>query len=186
MNFKSLLGMAAAMLTLAAAPAIAEGIDISQPYAITSGGPTGAAFMMITNSSDTADRLIDVRSDLAAKTELHTHIDKGDGVMQMVHVTEGFELPAGATLMLERGGKHVMFMGLNEPLAQGQEITITLVFEHAGEITLTFAVNNEFTPMGGEMGGMNHDHMNGMGTMEGMEGMDGMGEGAMGSTDDNG
>ena len=124
---------------------------------------SGAAFMGIQNSGAENDRLLSARSDVAQRVELHTHIADGD-VMRMVEVEEGFEIPAGDTHMLERGGHHVMFMGLNRKLAHGDEVAVTLVFENAGEMDVIIPVDLERNDVTGEMGGKamdhghNHDH----------------------------
>ena len=60
--------------------------------------------------------------------------------------------------MLQRGGDHVMLMGLNQSPAQGDEITITLVFETAGEIEVTVPVDLERKPEHGA--GHSHGTMN--------------------------
>jgi copper(I)-binding protein len=145
MSFKSLVLAAAASVTLAGA-ALAEDmakIMVNDAYAraATKTSKTGGAFMAIMNHSGEDDRLIGVRSPAAKKTELHTHIENGDGVMQMVHVEEGFAIPAGETHMLQRGGDHVMLMGLTAPLAEGDSVKITLIFEKAGEIEVDVPVD---------------------------------------------
>ncbi|RMD88470.1 MAG: copper chaperone PCu(A)C, partial [Alphaproteobacteria bacterium] len=114
--------------------------------------PSGAAFMVIHNDGDEDDRLIDARSPIARRVELHTHIDMGDGVMKMTHDEDGFEIPAHGSHALARGGDHVMFMGLIDRPAEGATIPLTLVFEKAGEIALEVPVTI------GKGGGMNHDH----------------------------
>ena len=120
-------------------------IIITDPYARVSrpGAPSGAAFMIIENTGETADRLLSASSDSAKRVELHTHIEQTDGVMKMVHVEEGFEIAPGTSYALKRGGAHVMFMGLTETLEQGGEVTVTLVFEQAGEMVVAIPVDNE-------------------------------------------
>ena len=113
--------------------------------------PTGAAFMEITNSTGTADRLIEARSDVAKRVELHTHIEQGDGIMVMTRLEEGIAFGPGASHAMKRGGDHVMLMGLTMPLSQGDVIQVTLVFENAGEITVSIPVDNTRAP--------SHDHM---------------------------
>jgi copper(I)-binding protein len=71
--------------------------------------------------------------------ELHETIEQ-DGVMSMIPRPDGFPLPAGATLELKPGGKHVMLMGLVNPLAPGQTYQLTLNFEKAGPITIEVPV----------------------------------------------
>ncbi len=155
MKLKSLLAATAttfAMIT----PAIAD-IIISDPYARSSGAmaKSGAAFLMIENTSDQDDQLIGVTSDIAKRTELHTHLENEMGVMSMIHVKDGFVVLAGAKTMLKRGGKHVMFMGLNAAMEHGNELTITLIFRDAGEITVTVPVDLERKQME-MMGEMSH------------------------------
>ncbi|MEP2531338.1 copper chaperone PCu(A)C [Shimia sp.] len=129
-----------------ALPAVADSIiAVDDPYArvSTSMSKSGAAFMVIENTGDEADRLIDVKSDIAKRVELHTHKDDGHGNMSMIHVEEGFEIPAGGKHMLMRGSDHVMFMGLAHGLEHGDVVNVTLVFEKAGEVALEIPVDLE-------------------------------------------
>ena len=118
-------------------------IMVQDPYARASSSlsKSGAAFMEIMNHGP-ADRLIAARSEAAKRVELHTHL-MDDGIARMVEVEEGFELPTDGMLALERGGAHVMLMGLVAPLEQGDEIEITLVFEEAGDVVVTVPVDLE-------------------------------------------
>lgn len=141
-RFQTLLAAAATLITL---PAFAhDGVQIENAYARTMGsiGASGAVFLEINNHADVDDRLIDVKSDAAEKAELHTHKDDGNGVMQMVHVPEGFPVPALGNHALQRGGDHVMLMGLTRDLKDGDIVTLTLVFEHAGEVVVEAPVDN--------------------------------------------
>ncbi|WP_299500519.1 copper chaperone PCu(A)C [uncultured Roseobacter sp.] len=99
---------------------------------------TGGGYLEVTNTGDTADRLIGVKADFP-KVELHTTEEK-DGVARMMHV-DAIEIPAGETVSLEPGGFHVMFMGLGgDPFEVGEKIPATLIFENAGEIDVMFNV----------------------------------------------
>jgi len=159
MSFKSTLLAGVAALSFAL-PAFADGIMVHDPYARASAAmsQSGAAFMQIMNQTDTDDRLIDARSDVAERVELHTHQEDANGVMRMIHVEEGFAIAAGETHALDRGGDHVMFLGLTRELAHGDELELTLVFENAGEVTVTVPVDLERNPMRQQMHG--HGHMN--------------------------
>lgn len=147
----------AAALLISAVPAFAEGIEVHDPYAISAmpGAPTGAAFMIIHNHGGAPDRLLDVRSDAAARVELHTHVQNADGVMQMVHVEEGFDLPTDGEIIMERGGNHIMFMGLAQPFTPGATVSVTLEFEAAGDVVVEIPVGDP----GMEGAGMDHGHM---------------------------
>ena len=150
-------GLACLMLTTPTFAGDMGKIMIMDPYAraATPTAMAGAAFMQIMNHGETADRLISASSPSAKRVELHTHIEK-DGVMIMTHVEEGFELPAGATIHLKRGGNHVMFMGLTESFVQDKDIQVTLTFEQAGEIEVTIPVDLTRKPEAGAHGSMDH------------------------------
>ncbi|WP_271880108.1 copper chaperone PCu(A)C [Phaeobacter italicus] len=156
MIFKSSITAAVAAIAMSTA-AFAADITVSDAYARVSskGAKSGAAFMVIENTSSADDRLIDVRSDAAKLTQLHTHKAGDNGVMQMLHVEEGFAIPAGEGHALKRGGDHVMLMGLKAPLAHGDEVALTLVFENAGEISVTVPVDLERKP---DHGATKHSH----------------------------
>jgi len=158
MSFKTTLLAALAAVSFAL-PALADGIEVHDAYAIqaTPMSPSGAAFMKIHNHGGPDDRLIDARSDVAARVELHTHIQNAEGVMQMVHVEEGFELPNDGEIIMQRGGHHVMFLGLKAPLEDGTVIPLTLVFEKAGEVVVDVTV--DLVRMTSDMDAMDHDAM---------------------------
>lgn len=144
MSAKMTFAAIAALLCLpAAAPAQDPSIMIRDAYARSSSpvAKAGAAFMEIENLSGRDDRLVSVASTAAHVAQLHAHRETGEGVMQMLHVEAGFDLPAGETLHLKRGGRHVMLMGLTDPLEQGETITITLTFETAGDISVDVPVD---------------------------------------------
>jgi periplasmic copper chaperone A len=165
MSLKSIICAAGAAAFLAF-PAFAQGIEVHDAYARSASGmaTTGAAFMVIHNHGGAADRLIGVSSDVAEKVELHTHREDANGVMRMIHVEEGFELPTDGEIVMERGGHHVMFMGLTAPMVQGDVIDLTLVFAQAGEVTVQVPVDLERMPQAGAHGG--HAGHGGHGTMD--------------------
>ncbi|MCL4187736.1 MAG: copper chaperone PCu(A)C [Rhodobacteraceae bacterium] len=152
-------------LASAAAPAAAADstIEVRDAYIRASGAMAIAAgaFMTIANHGAAEDRLIaaSVDGDLAARAELHTHIQDAQGVMRMVEVKDGFAIPAGGEHALARGADHVMLMGLRRPLVEGESVAITLTFEVAGQIVVEVPVGE---PAGGAMqghgGGAMHGH----------------------------
>ncbi|WP_050603242.1 copper chaperone PCu(A)C [Ruegeria sp. 6PALISEP08] len=151
MSLKTTLLATLATVSMAI-PAFAEGtITVDDAYARSSGksAKAGAAFMMIQNQGDTDDRLVGVTSEAAARVELHTHKVDDNGVAKMVHVEEGFAIPAGATHMLKRGGDHVMFMGLTAPFEQDATVPVTLIFEKAGEVEIEIPVDLDRQDKGG-------------------------------------
>ncbi len=151
------LAAAAALVSL---PALAcEGVTVSDPFARASTimAQSGAAFMILTNTGSEDCRVVGARSDISNRVELHTHLEDDQGVMRMVEIEGGFVVPAGGEYLLERGGDHVMFLGLNRPMAQGDTISVTLVFEDGGEFEFEVPVDME------RMGAHGHGHSHGHG-----------------------
>ncbi|MEM1388219.1 MAG: copper chaperone PCu(A)C [Pseudomonadota bacterium] len=122
-------------------PALAD-IAIEDPYmrSASPNSPAGAAFMTIINEGEQPDRLIAAKAAFAKKVELHTH-KLVDDVVQMVEVEGGFAIPAGTSYDLKRGGDHIMFMGLTEPVEDDAMLNVTLVFENAGEVEIEIPVD---------------------------------------------
>ena len=123
--------------------ASAETILVEDAYvrATSKLAKSAAAFMEIRNTSSRGDRLLDVKSDVAKKVELHTHIEGDDDVIKMRRVEDGFVVSANGVLKLERGGDHIMFMGLSQPFVDGEAISLTLIFETAGSINLEIPIH---------------------------------------------
>jgi len=120
-----------------------EGMVIAHSFARANGASAkaGAAFMIIKNFTDDDDRLIGVVSNVSKKTELHTHKIDANGVMKMGPIAGGLAVPAHSQIELKRGGNHVMMMGLNRSLNQGDVVTLTLTFEKAGEMVMDVPVD---------------------------------------------
>lgn len=158
-TFGARLAGASIALMFGAGAALAN-IEVREPYARSSGpaAKAGAAFMMIENTGDSADRLIGASADIAKRVELHTHVADANGVMKMREVEGGIELPAGAMVALKRGGLHVMFMGLTGPMVQGESFPLTLTFEQAGEVVIEVPVDLERKPGAMSHGKMDHGH----------------------------
>ena len=166
---KSFLTAAAVVFAL---PAYAQTITISDAYArvATPTSPSGAAFLIIENKGAEADHLVGVASEIAEMTQMHTHIADAAGVMQMVEVPGGWDIPAGGTHTLQRGADHIMFMGLKQPLNDGDIVTVTLTFAKAGEVVVQIPVDLQRGAPAGAMGAMDHGAM--MGGAAPMAGMD--------------
>ncbi|MEL6585205.1 MAG: copper chaperone PCu(A)C [Pseudomonadota bacterium] len=103
--------------------------------------PVAGGFVTVENTGTADDILIaaTIADDVAAMVELH-EMELTDGIMSMKEVDGGIAIPAGETVSLVPGGLHLMLMGLKEPLVKGQDHEVTLTFETAGEVTMTFPV----------------------------------------------
>lgn len=122
----------------------------------------GAAYMLIRNNGSDDDALLaaSVADDVAGAVELHqsraVEPDMGGDMsgddmgttdstmapmMEMVAV-DRIELPAGGTASLQPGGYHIMLLDLLAPLAEGDQLELTLSFEVAGEFVVTAVVGD--------------------------------------------
>ncbi len=98
---------------------------------------TAAGYMVITNTGDSDDVLLRAEADFP-RVEIHETVTE-DGVATM-QKQDSIALPAGESVSFEPGGKHVMFMGLTDPFEAGEEISVKLIFENAGEVDVVFNV----------------------------------------------
>jgi periplasmic copper chaperone A len=135
MNFHRLfIGSALALATTFAVAQVKVESAWARPT--VPGQQGGGGFVTLTSAA--GDRLVGGSTSVAQRFELHTMAMKGD-VMEMRQV-DGIELPAGKPVKLEPGGLHVMFIGLNQPLALGSKVPVTLRFQKAGEVKVDFEV----------------------------------------------
>lgn len=112
-------------------------VRATPPNAQVAGG-----FLDIRNAGGSADRLLSASTDAAERVEIHEMKMDGE-VMQMRQLGDGLVIPAKQTVSLKPGGIHLMLIAPKQPLAQGQPIAITLVFEKAGNRRLEFAVSKQ-------------------------------------------
>ncbi len=127
------------VLALWAGPVLAHDaklgdLVILEPWARATIGQvkTGAAYLTVINHGAAGDRLLAVSTPVAAKAQLHSNIVDA-GVMKMRPV-EAIEIEAKSSTALEPGGVHVMLMGVQIPLKEGDAFVMTLTFETAGSV----------------------------------------------------
>lgn len=128
------------LLSTLSAPAFAADVSVNDAYARTvpPGQPNSAAFMQITNNGDTAITVTGASTSAADVAELHTHT-QDNGIMRMRRL-DGIELPAGQTVSLQPGGLHVMLIGLEKNLSEGESVDLTLEFSDGSTEVLEMPV----------------------------------------------
>lgn len=84
----------------------------------------------LTLTASRNDRLVSVSSPAAGEGQIH-EMKVANGMMSMAELEDGLPLPAGETVALQPGGNHIMLMALKQPLAEGEQVSLTLTFEHA-------------------------------------------------------
>jgi copper(I)-binding protein len=137
MSFK-FLALAASLVVASAALAQTTQLEVSNAWARATPGKAenGAAYLTI--QSPTADRLLSLSSPVAKKAELHTM--SMEGMVMKMRPLADLDIPAGQPVTLKPGGQHVMLLGLDAPLREGQSFPLTLTFEKAGTRMVTVAI----------------------------------------------
>ena len=137
MSFR-FLALAASLVVASAALAQTNRLEVSNAWARATPGSAenGAAYLTI--QSATPDRLLSVSSPVAKKAELHTM--SMEGMVMKMRPLADLDIPAGQPVTLKPGGQHVMLLGLDAPLREGQSFPLTLTFEKAGTRTVTVAI----------------------------------------------
>lgn len=107
--------------------------------ATPNGAKIGGAFLTIENKGSTADRLIGGSGDISARVEVH-EMTMNNGVMTMRPLEKGLVIEPGKTVKLAPGGYHLMMFDLKGQLKQGDRVPITLEFEKAGKVKVSFDV----------------------------------------------
>ena len=120
----------------------------------------GGGYFTITNTGNAADRLVGGTSDVSNRFEIH-EMSMEKGVMKMREMTSGIEIKPGQTVRFEPSGYHIMFVGLKQPLKEGDHIKATLQFAKAGHASVDFVVESMGARSSGSQGDgklMQHGH----------------------------
>jgi len=132
--------LAAAVCVVMAGPALAQPgqLEVGNAWARATPPKAENGVAYLTIRSPTPDRLVSVSSPVAKKAELHTM--EMSGMVMKMRPLAGLDIPAGQSVTLKPNGDHIMLMGLNSPLREGQSFPLTLTFEKAGTREVTVAV----------------------------------------------
>jgi copper(I)-binding protein len=145
----------AALLALIAAPAHADPHQVKAGDLVIASravrasighNPNTAAYLTIANGGAKPDRLMSAACACAAKVEIHV-MQEMKGMMMMGDAGP-VEVPAHGKVTFHPGGRHLMLTGLKEPLLDGGQQEITLVFEHAGKVTASFNIRSRIAADG--------------------------------------
>jgi copper(I)-binding protein len=120
-------------------------LEIAHPWSqeLPPNAPNVAAYFIIHNSGNAADRLLSVESPIAGEAQLHEHVMQGD-LMKMQHVPS-VDIPAGGDVTFAPMAYHVMLLNLKDRslLSDGKRFPMTLHFEKAGDVTVEVAVQKQ-------------------------------------------
>lgn len=139
-NFHRIFAITVLLTSLSVtAQADAGGIAIHDAWsrATPPGITVGVAYFVIDNRG-TQDRLLRVSSPIAKQPELH--VSKMEGGVMTMQELHTLEIGAHAKVAFAPSGKHVMLIGLRQPLKAGESFPLTLIFEKAGAVKATVRV----------------------------------------------
>lgn len=101
-------------------------VTVAEPWSPPSKNPMmGAAYMQLTSTKDCT--LVAAKSDASEHVELHDVIED-NGVFRM-RKQDAITLAANTATTLAPGGMHMMLIGLNGPLNDGESYDVTLQFK---------------------------------------------------------
>ena len=104
-------------------------VDIEEAWmrAMPPGQPTAAAYLTLSNPDRDAVTLVEARSEMVGRIELHRSIQE-DGMWRMRRVPD-LLVPAGGEVKMAPGGIHLMLFELERSLREGETMPLTLEFD---------------------------------------------------------
>ena len=116
-------------------PLVASDVEVTQPMP---GRHMSAGFLVLTNNTDADIRITRVTSPQFGAVEIHeTSIE--DGIARMRELDE-LVVPAGGSVTLERGGKHLMLMQAKD---LGDSVSLQLFSEDAPVLDIDYSFGDQ-------------------------------------------
>lgn len=134
---------------IAGGGASADDIQVTKAWSRPTppGTEVGVAYFVISGGND---RLVGASSPVAKRAELHISAMEG-GVMKMRHL-DAVEVRSGVPTSFEPSGRHVMLVGLKQPLKAGEVFPLVLNFANAGPVKVQVRVRGASGTGGGDHG----------------------------------
>lgn len=133
--------LALATLLLLAGPAAAQPtVVVEDPWVREAppGTPVNAGYMVLRNDSERDARIVSVEADGFRRAEMHETIEE-DGNTQM-RPLDSLNIPAGGSVALEPGGRHLMLRDPDRRVTEGDWVTLYLYLENGALIEVTAQV----------------------------------------------
>jgi len=139
-------------------------LQISGAYVPEPASPdVAAAYVTVHNTGRSDDSLLRASTPAGRSATLHKDVTSG-GSEGMVSIG-AIPIAAGKTVAMKPGGIHLMIEHPRAGLKRGGQVSLTLVFAHAGRLTMQVPIVSPAGLMGGmpssmpdmpDMPGMNH------------------------------
>ncbi|MFN2382109.1 MAG: copper chaperone PCu(A)C [Guyparkeria sp.] len=151
-RFTALL-MGGSLLASTAAAQAAE-LDVHNAWVALAppGAHATAAFMELHNPGDEAVDVVSADAEGFKAVELHESINQ-DGMHRMIE-QDRITVPAGETVVLAPGGYHVMLIGPERSLTEGEMVVIDLGLGDGSRLEVSAPVTPRGKAMGGQHNGM--------------------------------
>lgn len=120
------------------------------------GAHATAAFMELHNPGEQTVDLVAADADGFQAVELHRSVNE-NGMHRMVR-QERITVPAGDAVELAPGGYHVMLIGIERELTEGDAVTLELTLGDGSRLSVDAAVKRREQLMGGHGHGHGDDH----------------------------
>jgi len=144
-------------LALAAAPVLAhDGAHVKDAWVRATVPQQKATGAFMTLDSTLDSRLVGATSPVSAHVEIHEMVMRDD-VMKMRQVPS-IALPAGQVVELKPGGYHIMLLDLKQQIRAGDQVPLTLVFEHSDGRQERIDVQAQAKPLAGKPAGQHRHH----------------------------
>ena len=161
------IGLSVVALVISIVPVAAQEykagpLQVENPWAraTPNGAKVGGGYLTIKNDGAAPDKLVGGSSSIAQKLELD-EMSSENGVMKMRALPNGLQINPGQTVILKPDGYHLMFVGLNKSLKQGDHVPVTLNFANAGTVNVEFVVLGMGATQRGNTGMSNMPGMSG-------------------------
>ncbi len=116
----------------------ASAIKLMNAYVMQPGGSGSVAAYLVIQNLGSADELLSARSSAGGTVELLTPISPGSTA---IRTANSVAVPAHATMRMNPAGLRLLITS-SGPLSTGKDISLTLIFAHAGAITVEAQVTN--------------------------------------------
>ena len=114
-----------------------EGIAVHQAWGWTAGEEVdeSAFFLTIVNRSAEEEFLFGIETDACAEARVLEIVEDSHGRLGTAPI-EGneLEIPAGSTVRLRRGGRHISCLGVQRELLAGEMVALRLLFSDSGAV----------------------------------------------------
>lgn len=129
-------------LALCCSVGVAQADDITVSEARLSilpvGDTPGAGYFQLHNAGSEDIALVGAASAAFETTEIHVSTEH-EGMAHM-HAIEQIDIASDEVLEFAPKGHHLMFMRRVEPLAEGDDVEVTLYFDNESSLTVNFDV----------------------------------------------